>query len=317
MPGQHSALLTRPRDHLLVTDGGLETTLIFHDGLELPEFASFTLLDDAAGRAALRRYYEPYAAVARRNDVPCLLDTATWRASPDWGAKLGYAPHQLAALNRDAVALLLDVRAAWETPDQPVLINGAIGPRFDGYVFEADSAMNPASAAAFHGPQVTALASAGADLITAWTMTYAGEAAGIALAARDAGLPCVISFTVETDGRLPDGSTLADAITATDAATGMAPLLYMVNCAHVTHIEPALRARGAWLERLGGVRVNPSALSHAELNEATSLDPGDPTALGRDLSTLRQRLPGLCVLGGCCGSDHTHAEQIGLACRAA
>jgi S-methylmethionine-dependent homocysteine/selenocysteine methylase len=315
MPGQHSASLTP--DRLLVTDGGLETTLVFHDGIDLPEFASFTLLDDSAGRAALRRYYEPYAVAARRNDVPCLLDTATWRASPDWGAKLGYSPHQLAALNRDAVSLLMDVRAAWETPEQPVVINGAIGPRFDGYVFEAESAMDPASAAAFHGPQVTALAAAGADLLTAWTMTYAGEAAGVALAARDAGLPCIISFTVETDGRLPDGSTLAEAIAATDAAAGASPLLYMVNCAHVTHIDEALRTGGTWLARLGGVRANPSALSHAELNEATSLDPGDPAAFGRDLSALRQRHPGLCVLGGCCGSDHTHAEQIGLACRAA
>jgi homocysteine S-methyltransferase len=248
--------------------------------------------------------------------MPCLLDTATWRASPGWGAKLGYSPHQLAALNRDAVGLLMDVRAAWETLAQPVLINGAIGPRFDGYVFEAESAMDPASAAAFHGPQITALAAAGVDLITAWTMTYAGEAAGIALAARDAGLPCIISFTVETDGRLPDGSTLAAAITATDAAAGASPLLYMVNCAHVTHIDEALHTGGTWLARLGGVRANPSALSHAELNEATSLDPGDPAAFGRDLLALRQRHPGLCVLGGCCGSDHTHTEQIGLACRA-
>jgi homocysteine S-methyltransferase len=244
MPGQHSASLTRRPDRLLVTDGGLETTLVFHDGIDLPEFASFTLLDDSAGRAALRRYYEPYAAAARRNGVPCLLDTATWRASPGWGSKLGYSPHQLAALNRDAVGLLMGVRAAWETPEQPVLINGAIGPRLDGYVFEVESAMNPASAAAFHGPQVTALAAAGADLVTAWTMTYAGEAAGIALAARDAGLPCIISFTVETDGRLPDGSTLAAAIMATDAAAGASPLLYMVNCAHVTHIDQALRTGG-------------------------------------------------------------------------
>jgi len=261
MAGQHSALLTRLSDRLWVTDGGLETTLIFHEGLELPEFASFTLLDDTSGRAALRRYYEPYAAVAKRNGVPCLLDTATWRASSDWGAKLGYAPRQLATLNRDAVALLLDVRAAWETLDQPVLINGAIGPRLDGYIFEADSAMNPSSAAAFHGPQVAALASAGADVVTAWTMTHAGEAAGIALAARDSGLPCIISFTVETDGRLPDGSTLADAITVTDAATGMLPELYMVNCAHITHIDPILRTGETWLKRLGGVRVNPSTLS--------------------------------------------------------
>jgi homocysteine S-methyltransferase len=146
-------------------------------------------------------------------------------------------------------------------------------------------------------------------------MTYVGEAAGIALAARDAGLPCIISFTVETDGRLPDGSTLAAAITATDAAAGASPLLYMVNCAHVTHIDEALHVGGPWLSRLGGVRANPSALSHAALNEATLLDPGDPAAFGRDLSALRQRYPGLRVLGGCCGSDHTHAEQIGLAGR--
>jgi len=314
MTGHYSARLAQRSDKMMVTDGGLETTLIFHHGIDLPEFAAFTLLESETGRDALRRYYEPYAAAAQRTRAPCLLDTATWRASPDWGAKLGYGVDQLSALNRDSVALLREIRAGWETPEVPVLINGAIGPRYDGYVYEADTAMDAAGAATFYGPQVAAFAASGADMITAWTMTYAGEAAGIARAARDAGLPCTVSFTVETDGRLPDGSSLADAISATDAASAGAPLHYMVNCAHVSHIEPALRGGGAWLARLGGVRANPSALSHAELNEATTLDPGDPAALGRDLAALRGRHPGMCVMGGCCGSDHTHAEQIGLAC---
>ena len=154
MPGRHSASLTRRPDRLLVTDGGLETTLVFHDGIDLPEFASFTLLDDSVGRAALRRYYDPYAAVARRTGVPCLLDTATWRASPGWGAKLGYSPHQLAALNRDAVGLLMDVRTAWKMPEQPVMVNGAIGPRFDGYVFEAESAWIPRRPRRFMVPRL-------------------------------------------------------------------------------------------------------------------------------------------------------------------
>jgi homocysteine S-methyltransferase len=297
-----------------LTDGGLETTLMFLDGFDLPHFAAFPLLDTVEGRAALRRYYDAYGEAARRSGAGCLLDTPTFRASPDWAAKVGYDKPQLRRIIGDSVALLREVRAAWQTPDLPIVINGAIGPRGDGY--SATETLEPNKAEAFHGPQVQGFAEDGADLITALTMTHVGEAVGIARAAAEADIPAVISFTVETDGRLPDGTLLSDAILATDVATGRSPAHFMVNCAHPTHIAPALCIGGPWIDRLGGIRANPSPKSHAELNESTTLEEGDPDELAALLSAMRRQHRHLTVMGGCCGSDGRHAEKIGFACLA-
>ncbi len=313
MTSRYRNALPQRDGHLVVTDGGMETTLIFQDGLDLPDFAAFPLLGSEAGRATLRRYYDAYGAAAQRSGVGCLLDTATWRASPDWGDRLGFPPSALDALNRASVTLLEDVRADWETPGVPVLINGAIGPRGDGYVPGAP--MDPDTAAAYHGPQVKAFAGSAADMVSALTMTNANEAIGIARAAQVCDIPAAISFTVETDGRLPDGTPLGDAIAVVDEATGRAPAYYMINCAHPSHFDAVLAQGGPWLARLYGVRVNPSSKSPAELNESTTLEDGDPVAVAHQLRELRARHRHFTVLGGCCGSDHRHAEQIGLACQ--
>jgi len=311
----HRHALPQLAGRLLVTDGGLETTLIFHHGFDLPHFAAFPLLDSADGRSALRRYYDSYGAAAQRSGAGCIFDTPTFRASPDWAAKVGYDLDGLRRIIRDSVALLREVRDAWETPDLPVVINGAIGPRGDGY--SAAETMDADAAEAFHAPQVRGYAEAGTDLVMAQTMTHTGEAIGIARAAAKAGIPAVVSFTVETDGRLPDGSSLREAILATELATGSSPAHYLVNCAHPAHLAPALVEGGEWIGRLGGLRANPSQKSHAELNESTTLEDGDPDELAAMLAETRRRYRHFAVMGGCCGSDHRHAEKIGLACRLA
>lgn len=315
MPSRYRDALPQLGDRLMVTDGGLETWLVFQDSTALPDFASFPLLATDIGRDKLRRYYDAFCQAALRTGVGILLDTATWRASPDWAARLGYSDQQLGTMNRAAVTLVEEVRDQWDTPQVPILISGAIGPRGDGYVPSA--LMGPEEAAAYHGPQVRVFAESAADMICALTMTNANEAIGIARAAREAGMPVAISFTVEVDGRLPDGTALGEAIEATDAATGRAPAYYMINCAHPSHFTPVLEAGGPWIERLRGLRANPSAKSHAELNEATELDAGDPVALASELGRLRARNRNLTVFGGCCGTDERHAERIAIACRAA
>lgn len=291
-------------DGVSLTDGGLETTLIFHDGFDLPHFAAFTLLADEAGRKAIASYYDAYLAVAEEHDLPITLDTATWRASSDWGARLGYSSEQLAEANRAAVAA---VRAAIERRPARAVVSGAVGPRGDGYV--AGERMTADEARDYHGAQIDVLAGAGADLVSALTLTYADEATGIARAAAEAGVPAVISFTVETDGRLPSTQPLADAIAQVEEATGGSPAYYMVNCAHPTHFAHVLDGAEP-LERIRGVRANASSKSHAELDEAEELDTGNPEELALEYVALRERLPRLTVLGGCCGTDHRHVEAM-------
>jgi homocysteine S-methyltransferase len=313
MPSRYRGQLPQLMDEVFLTDGGIETTLVFHDGLELPHFAAFDLLKDAGGTASLRAYFERYARLAVAQDLGLVLETPTWRANPDWAARLGYTPAALAEANRRAVALLVEVRGAHERPGTPIVISGNLGPRGDGY--RPERTMPVSAARDYHSAQIETFAATEADLVSAFTMNYPQEAIGIALAARAAAMPVVISFTTETDGRLPSGATLGEAIAATDDATGGYPAYYMLNCAHPEHLIPALERGGAWRERIRGLRANASRRSHAELDESTDLDMGDPAELGRQYAELRALLPRLTVVGGCCGTDHRHVEAMGMAMR--
>jgi homocysteine S-methyltransferase len=294
-------------DATFITDGGMETTLIFHEGVELPHFASFVLLDDEEGVRALREYFRPYLEIARDAGVGIALDTPTWRANPDWGERLGYSADRLANVNRRAVRLLEELR---EEADgrPPILVAGCIGTRGDGY--RVDETMSAEEAERYHSPQVEVLAETTVDLVSALTMTYAEEATGIVRAARAAGIPAAVSFTVETDGRLPSGQPLREAIEQVDAETEGAAEYFMINCAHPTHFADVLEPGAPALERIRGLRANASTMSHAELDEAEELDDGDPVDLARRYAELRERLPNLSVVGGCCGTDHRHIREI-------
>jgi S-methylmethionine-dependent homocysteine/selenocysteine methylase len=293
-------------DRLYITDGGIETVLIHHHGLDLPCFASFPLLADEDSTQVVRRYFEDYIALAERNNAGLLMDTLTWRANPDWGEQLGYSAEQLAAANKRAVQLAREIRDAH--PLVPILISGCVGPRGDGY--EPGELMTAGEAEDYHSAQIAALAEAGVDFITALTLTYVDEAVGIARAAQRTGLPVVISFTLETDGRLPSGQALRSAIEETDARTDSAPTYYMVNCAHPTHFASVLAEdAGPWRERIHGLRPNASKKSHAELDDSPELDEGDPAEWAADYAALRPHLPNLEIVGGCCGTDHRHLAE--------
>nr|CAD6430471.1 homocysteine S-methyltransferase [Rhizobium sp. Q54] len=294
-----------------LTDGGLETTLIFHQGLELPLFASFPLLKEEEGRQALRKYYESYLELARARNLGFVLDTATWRANPDWARELGYSLTELRDLNLHAVEFIAALRRQWESPGQAIVLNGVVGPRGDGY---KAGRMSAEEAQDYHAFQIGVFAASDADMVSAITMNTIEEAIGIARASKAANMPCVISFTVEADGRLVTGQSLREAIEATDAATGTGPAYYMINCAHPSHFEGALARGEDWVARIGGVRANASTKSHAELDEATELDIGDPIDLGHRYQGLRRRYPSMRVIGGCCGTDHRHLQAICQIC---
>ncbi len=291
---------------LFLTDGGLETHLIFKKGYDLPFFAAFPLLETKGGRESLKNYYRPYVGLAKNKNCGFILETPTWRSSRDWGNQLGYDIKALDRINREAVDLMKDIRDESDTPDLPTIISGCMGPRGDAYT--AVETMNMNDAAEYHRPQVITFADTDADMITAYTMTSSAEAAGLALAAEAEGMPVVISFTVETDGQLPSGEAIEDAILFVDLETGTTPVYYMINCAHPTHFR-GLFQTNAVINRVKGIRANASAKSHEELNQAEELDIGNLIELGRLYAEIKNS-SNISVLGGCCGTDIRHMEEI-------
>jgi homocysteine S-methyltransferase len=286
-----------------LTDAGLETVLLFDEGIDLPHFAAFPLVDSDDGRAALRRYYEPFLELAGDRDVPLVLSAPTWRANTDWGRLLGYDGEDLASVNRRAVEFLETLAADYDD----VLVEGSIGPRSDAY--SPTRLMDAGEAERYHAVQLRTFAGAGCAQATALTLTYPEEGIGIARAARAAGIPIVVGFTVETDGRLPSGHSIEEAILTVDDATEGAAGFFVINCAHPTHFADAL-PEGDARKRIRGLRANASTLSHAELDEAEELDSGYPADLAERYVALRRDLPQLEVVGGCCGTDIRHVTAI-------
>lgn len=291
-----------------LTDGGLETWLFFQQGFEAPEFAAITLIDDPAARDALNNYFDHFLSIAEQAGTGFVLDTNTWRGCPVWADKIGVTGQELLAMSARSVEFAKLVRERWSNRVGPILVNGVIGPVDDAY--RPGELPSAPIAQSLHRPQIETFANAGVDMISAITMTNIGEAVGITRNAVDFGLPVVISFTVETDGRLPSGDLLGEAIEAVDAETGNAPAYYMINCAHPDHFQNAIATGERWTGRIGGLRANASRLSHEELDEADELDQGDPVEFGHLHAELAKLLPSLRVLGGCCGTDFRHVGCI-------
>lgn len=296
---------------VFLTDGGLETTLIFQENLELPEFAAFPLLRDQKGISLIREYYRKYLRIAADFGTGFILETPTWRANSDWGNRLGYNETELAEMNHLAVSEMNSLRSEFASSLPEIRVSGCLGPRGDGY--KQTSVMSEREAQDYHSTQIRQLAEEGVDCLTAMTLNYTEEAIGIGKAAKSAGIRSVISFTVETDGSLVTGESLKEAIKKTDAKTDGAVDYYMINCAHPTHFEHIFEDQGAWVERIGGIRSNASRLSHQELDECDSLDSGDPVDLADRTRRLGVFLPKLFVFGGCCGTDERHIRALGNA----
>lgn len=298
-------------NNMIITDGGIETSLIYHHGASLREFSSFELLKTDEGMKLLQDYFAPYFEIASKLNKPLLLETPTWRSNPAWGKKLGYSHSQLESINRLAVSFLRDLQIS-EFPGVALIVSGCVGPRGDGYLAEK---MTTHDAFDYHTPQVKAFAHAKADLVTGITMTNEEEAAGLALACKEASVPCVISFTVETNGTLPSGSTVEQAIRTVDSETDNSIAYYMINCAHPTHFSQIFES-DLVKKRIKGIRANASKCSHEELDNATSLDEGDAVELARDYANLLRHNPNIIIFGGCCGTDHRHIEVIARVCSA-
>ena len=299
-------------DKPFLTDAGMETYLVFHKEIDLPEFAAFPLLATHWGQEAIIEYTRKFVETAVQKKVGFILEAPTWRANPDWVEKLNYSHGEGDALNRKGVALMAKLRDQFDTLTSPMVISGCIGPRGDGY--RVDQAMTVEQAKAYHSVQIKTFADTEADMVTTFTLNYVEEAVGVVKAAQEVGIPVVIGFTLETDGKLPSGQELSAAIEQVDAETDTYAAYFMINCAHPTHFESVLAGDHDWKRRIKAVRGNASICSHAELDEAEELDEGNPEQLAKDYQRLQKVLPDLSIYGGCCGTDHRHVSKIAEAC---
>ena len=290
---------------LYLTYTGMETDLLFTQNVDLPGFASYPLLETDHGRAHLSRYAADLIALGQEYGVDVILESATWVANRDRGAAIGYTPEKLIELNKKAISHVSEARDKFG--NRPTLISANVGPRSDAYA--PGEQMNAEEAEAYHSEQIATLAATEADMISGYTIAYPAEAVGIVRAAKSVGIPVVIAFTVEVDGRLPTGATLEQAIAQVDDATEGYASYFMINCAHPDHFESTL-SDGSWMQRVRGIVANASRCSHAELDEAKVLDDGDPIELGKQLAEIRRRFPHINVLGGCCGTDMRHMQSI-------
>lgn len=301
-------LLDKIKASNFLTDGGLETDLIFTKNIDLPHFAAFPLLDHPQYESVLRNYFIEYLEIAKLNGTGYILESPTWRANTDWGFKLGYNKNDLYRVNQKAIQCIKELKEAYHHQIEEIIISGQIGPRGDGYLIQ--EAMTIQDAQKYHSLQIDAFKKSSVDMVSAITMTYTEEAIGVCLAAQDNNLPVVISFTVETDGKLPSGDSLEEAICKVDKATKNYPLYFMINCAHPTHFINVLEGDWEWKSRIKGIRANASCKSHAQLDESTELDAGNITELAQWHNRLSEYLPELKVYGGCCGTDASHVSAI-------
>ena len=284
---------------------GMDTELLYNRGIDLPGFASYPLLLTVDGKNLLREYYSNLVKLAREQNVGVILDSVTWVANRDRGAELGYSPDDLKTFNIDAIELIASVRE--EIGDLPTVLCGDVGPRGDGYA--PSDLMSSEEAESYHAEQISVYYRTEADMVSAFTLCYAEEAIGVVRAAQRYDMPVAIAFTVETDGRLPTGMSLKEAIEKVDAESDCRALYYLINCAHPDHFT-GIFSDEPWMHRLRGVVANASRCSHAELEVADELDEGNPDELGALVGGLRKLYPHFNILGGCCGSDMRHMKSI-------
>ncbi|HEY8592653.1 MAG TPA: homocysteine S-methyltransferase family protein [Sphingomicrobium sp.] len=291
-----------------LAEGGQETELMYGHGFELPKFALFPLLDDAAAVVQLKAMYEAVLQVAVRHRMSVMLGGLDYRASPDWAGLLGIDAVRLADYQHRSVAFLREVAEPYLEKLPHILVSGIVGPQGDAY--ERNQTVTASSAEAYHGTQMDNLASAGVDLVQAMTFTSSHEAIGVIRAAQARELPIVVSFMTDSPDEPGGQRSFRQTIEDVDRATDSYALFYGINCAHPREFEPLLRDQGEWLNRIGLLRPNASAKDKVELCQIGHLERGDARELAQLMGVLAARLPNVRVLGGCCGTWDEHLDLI-------
>lgn len=292
---------------LYLTEGGIETELMYRWGFDLPQFAMYPLLDNPAAMDTMRGMYRRLLDVAARHGMGALMGGLDYRASPDWAALLGYSAAGLEEANLRSIDFLRGVAAEYAGQVDDILVQGFVGPRGDAYAL--NRTITEAEAEDYHAVQLATLAKAGVDLAWGFTLNNVAEATGIVRAASRLGVPVAISLTLDADGRLKSGPSLRDAIAAIDAATDGSAAFFSINCSHPDEFAPALEP-GDWIARVRGLRPNASRMDKGALCQIGYLEEGDPVELGQQAGALARRYPHMDIWGGCCGCIETHLEEI-------
>jgi S-methylmethionine-dependent homocysteine/selenocysteine methylase len=293
---------------LYLTEGGQETEVMYKFGHDLPEFAMYPLLDRPAAMADLRGMYARYLDAAAEHGFAAMMSGLDYRASPDWGEKLGYSREALADALLQSMAFLREVAKPYVGQISEILYGGMLGPRGDAY--SLNRTITADEAEAYHSFQLETLKRDGVDFATAVTFNNIPEAIGVARAAARIGLPLTVSFTLDSDHRLKSGPSLKETVETIDAETGEAmPDFYGINCSHPLEFEPALEP-GAWIGRLRSLRPNASPKDKQDLCTLGHLEDGDPEELGEQMGALAKRYPHMDIWGGCCGTWDSHLKEI-------
>lgn len=300
---------------IFLTESGSETEIMYRHGFDLPEFAMFPLLENPEAVPILRDMFRAQLDVAAEFGLSFLLTGLDYRASPDWGAKLGYSRQSLADANMAAIQFLRDVAQPYSDQIPRLLIGGILGPRGDAY--DLNHEITAESAEDYHAVQLATLKNSDVDFVCAMTFNNVPEAVGAARAASRCGLPLSIALTLDGNSRLKSGTSLAQAIADIDHLAGVeAPDFYLLNCSHPVEYEPALEV-GNWVKRLRGVRPNASKMEKIALCKLGHLEDGNPLELGKQIAGLSKRYPHMDIFGGCCGTNERHLREIARSLREA
>lgn len=297
------------KDDIIITDGGLETTLIYKYNIELPYFSCINLLKTDSGRNIIYNCLLNYVNISEKYNVNIIIETPTWRCSKKWSKLLNCENSDIEKINREAVNIVKSIKKN----NKKIIISGNIGPIDDGYVISNKLTIEELKE--YHSEQIYILANENVDIISAFTINYVEEAIGITLVCKDINIPLVISFTLNIDGKLPSGMTLEDSIKYIDKYTNYYPMYYMINCAHPKHFISLFKDNNSdWIKRIKGIRSNASDKSHEELNNSKKLDIGNIVELSNYCKNIRKENKHINIFGGCCGTDENHVEEILIKC---
>ena len=293
---------------LYLTEGGTETEIMYKYGYELPEFAMFTLLENKSAKAEMRAMFERYLDTVAEYGYCALMGGIDYRASSDWGDKLGYSRQALADIQQGCVEFLRDIAEPYADQIPRILFAGLLGPRGDAY--GTGDQITATEAEDYHSMQLESVKAADADLALAATFNNIPEAIGVARAASKIGIPLCISFSLDSTSRLNSGPSFREAVETTDTESGEArPQFYGLNCSHPLEMEPALEP-GNWFQRVRMLRPNAVMMEKIALCKIGHLEDGDPEELGEQMGSLAQRYAHIDIWGGCCGTCETHLGQI-------